>query len=145
MVILFALPLYLLSALVVVHTETYPNITFLGKYIPNHGYVNLRDVGSAKNHSVQCNTDLSSCCNGTEGSDRGDWYFPDGMRVPFSDSSSVVYEDRGAQQVSLFYSGKYLVSIPGIYRCDIETNTSSVSDEMENETVYVGLYINGGE
>ncbi|CAI8046731.1 hypothetical protein GBAR_LOCUS25838, partial [Geodia barretti] len=34
--------------------------------------------------SVQCHTDLSTCCSGTEGSHRGDWYFPDETRLPFS-------------------------------------------------------------
>ena len=68
MAILFALPLVLLSALIVVHTKTFPYVTFLGQSIPNHGYVNLSNVGSDKNYSVQCNTDLSTCCSGTEGS-----------------------------------------------------------------------------
>ena len=35
--------------------------------------------------------------------------------------------------------------ISGIYRCDIETNKSSVTNEVGHETAYVGLYINGGE
>ena len=143
MVFLFALPLYLLSTLGVVHTGTFPNVTFLNKNIPNHGYVNLSNVGRDKNDSLWCNTDLSTCCSGTEGSDRGDWYFPDETRVPFGESGNTVYEGRGPQQVLLHYSGNAGGS--GIYRCDIETNKSSVTNEVEHETVYVGLYINGGE
>ena len=145
MAILFALPLVLLSALIVVHTKTFPYITFLGQSIPNHGYVNLSNVGSDRNNSVQCNTDLSTCCSGTEGSDRGDWYFPDETRVPFGESGNIVYESRGAQQVLLQYSSNVGIPVSGIYRCDIETNKSSVTDEVGHETVYVGLYINGGE
>ena len=34
--------------------------------------------------SVQCLTDLSTCCSGNEGPHRGDWYFPDGIRLPFT-------------------------------------------------------------
>ena len=143
MAILFALPLVLLSALIVVHTKTFPYVTFLGQSIPNHGYVNLSNVGSDKNDSVQCNTNLSTCCSGNEGSDRGDWYFPDETRVPFGESGNTVYEGRGAQQVLLHYSGN--VGRSGIYRCDIETNKSNVTNEVGHETVYVGLYINGGE
>ena len=143
MAILFALPLVLLSALIVVHTKTFPYVTFLGQSIPNHGYVNLSNVGSDRNDSVQCNTDLSTCCSGTEGSGRGDWYFPDETRVPFGESGSTVYEGRGAQQVLLHYSGN--VGRSGIYRCDIETNKSNVTNEVGHETAYVGLYINGGE
>ena len=142
MAILFALPLYLLSALVVVHTEPFPSVTFLGENIPNHGYVNLSNVGDYKNHSVQCNTNLSTCCSRTEGNERGDWYFPNGTRLKFTESNAV-YERRRVQQVFLFYSGNRGVS--GIYRCDIETIHSNNTDEVENETVYVGLYNYGGE
>ena len=145
MAILFALPLVLLSALIVVHTKTFPYVTFLGQSIPNHGYVNLSNVGSDKNDSVQCNTDLSTCCSGTEGSDRGDWYCPAETRVPFAESGNIVYESRGAQQVLLQYSGYVGIPVSGIYRCDIETKKSSVTDEVGHETAYVGLYINGGE
>ena len=143
MAILFALPLVLLSALIVVHTKTFPYVTFLGQSIPNHGYVNLGNVGSDRNDSVQCNTDLSTCCSGAEGSERGDWYFPDETRVPFGESGNTVYEGRGAQQVLLHYLGN--AGRSGIYRCDIETNKSNVTNEVGQETVYVGLYINGGE
>ena len=38
--------------------------------------------------SVQCHTDLSTCCTSTYGPHRGDWYFPDGIR-PFSGSKSM--------------------------------------------------------
>ena len=144
MAVIFTLPLYLLSALIVVHTKNFPYVTFLDKNIPNHGYVNLSNVGRDKKDSVQCITNLSTCCSGTEGSDRGDWYFPDETRLPFGESGTTVYEGRGAQQVSLFHFGN-VVSKLGIYRCDIETVYSNVTDEVENQTVYVGLYINGGE
>ena len=145
MAILFALPLYLLSVLVVVHTKIFPFVTFLGQSIPNHGYMNLSNVGRDKNDSVQCSTDLSTCCSGVEGSDRGDWYFPDETRVPFpfGESWNTVYESRGAQEVLLHYSGN--AGRSGIYRCDIETKKSSVTNEVGHETAYAGLYINGGE
>ena len=143
MAILFALPLVLLSALIVVHTKTFPYVTFLGQSIPNHGYVNLSNVGSYKNDGVQCNTDLSTCCSATEGGDRGDWYFPDETRVLFGESGNTVYKGRGVQQVLLHYAG--IAGRSGIYRCDIETNKSNVTNEVGHETVYVGLYINGGE
>ena len=28
---------------------------------------------------VQCHSDLSTCCSGSQGYHRGDWYFPDGL------------------------------------------------------------------
>ena len=130
--------LCLLSALVEVHSQTAPYLTFMGSSIPNHGYVDLNTVGTGNTTEVQCHTDLHTCCSGFDGPDRGDWYFPAGNRLSFSGD---VYEGRGTQLVILQYTGSGGTS--GIYRCDIETVT--VNNNDGRETVYVGLYISGGE
>ena len=128
-----------LSALVEVHSQTAPYITFMGNNIPNHSYVDLNTVGETiDTNTVQCHTDLSTCCGGAQGSDRGDWYFPDGNRLPFSGD---VYESRSDRLVYLRYRGSGGTS--GIYRCDIET--IAVTNNDGRETVYVGLYTSGGE
>ena len=130
--------LCLLSALVEVHSQTAPYLTFMGNNIPNHSYVDLNTVGTAvENNTVQCRTDLNTCCSSAEGLDRGDWYFPNGDRLQFS---GYVYERRGPQRVVLKYSSCGGTS--GIYRCDIDTNAYNVNS---NESVYVGLYTSGGE
>ena len=82
-------------------------------------------------------TDLHACCSGSQGLDRGDWYFPDGNRLPFSGDVS---EGRGPQLVVLRYTGSGGTS--GIYR-DIET--VAVNNNDGHETVYVGLYTSGSE
>ena len=41
----------------------------------------VRDDDSGSD-SVQCITDLSTCCSGAQGNHCGDWYFPDGTRLP---------------------------------------------------------------
>ena len=89
-------------------------------------------------NAVQCHTDLNTCCSGADGPDRGDWYFPDGYRLPLSGN---VYEGRGPQLAVLQYTGSGGTS--GIYRCDIET--VAVNNNDGHETVYVGLYTSGGE
>ena len=134
--------LCLLSALVEVHSLTAPYLTFMDNNIPNHSYVDLNTVGTDLNYAdaVQCHTDLITCCNSAQGHDRGDWYFPDGNRLPFSDLDNV-YESRSDRLVSLRYRGSGGPS--GIYRCDIETN--AVTNNDGRETVYVGLYTSGGE
>ena len=77
--------LLVILCLAVVHAQTVPYVSFLGDIIPNHGYVNLTEVGSNdSSDSVQCITDLSTCCSNTEGDHRGDWYFPDGTRLGFT-------------------------------------------------------------
>ena len=98
-------------------------------------------MGNDDTNDVRCHTDLNTCCSGYQGPDRGDWYFPNGIRLLFSNSGNNVYENRDAQVVVLRYLGSGGTS--GIYRCDIET--SAVNNNTGNETVYVGLYTSGGE
>ena len=130
--------LCLLFALVEVLSQTAPYLTFMGNNIPNHSYVDLKTLGTDKNDSVLCHTDLLTCCSRFQGPDRGDWYFPNGNKLSFSGNVS---EGRGAELVHLRYSGSGGTS--GIYRCDIETNAFDNNDG--HETMYVGLYTSGGE
>ena len=130
--------LCLLSALVEVHSQTAPYLTFMGNNIPNHSYVDLNTVEIIENNTLQCHTDLQSCCSVTEGPDRGDWYFPNGSKLPFSGD---VYEGRGAQLVVLQYTGSGGIS--GVYRCDIET--IAVNNNSGDVSLFVGLYDSGGE
>ena len=138
--------LCLLSALVEVHSQPVPYVNFKGTNLPNHSYVDLTLVGTSDGDSVQCHTDLSTCCNRTQGADRGDWYFPNGDRLPFNNVSIDIYEFRTAQRVDVRRRNNGETS--GIYRCTIETNAVHSNDDSDNttrETVYVGLYASGGE
>ena len=90
-----SLLLCLFSALVEVHSQIIPYVSFMGTNLSNHSFVDLTQVGTAKDgsDSVQCHTDLSTCCNAAAGSDRGDWYFPNGTQLPlpkYSTSLRVV-------------------------------------------------------
>ena len=111
------------------------NLVYIGV-----AYQLLQFMSDNNNNTVQCHTDLSTCCSGSQGIHRGDWYFPNGTRLPFSGDVS---EARGAQRVELRRTMEGNVS--GIYWCDIPTN--AVHDDADisvRDTVYVGLYINGG-
>ena len=67
--------------------------------LANHSYVDLSQVGrSSSGNGVQCITDLSTCCRITDGTHRGDWFFPSGSRLSFTGD---VYESCGAQGVDL--------------------------------------------
>ena len=115
----------------------------MGEILPNHSYVDLRLVGNALDGSVQCHTDLVSCCSGRQGIHRGDWYPPGSdTRLPFN---SDIYESRAAQRVDLRRRNN--ADMPsGIYRCDIQTNAvHNDSDIRVREILYVGLYASGGE
>ena len=140
--------LCLLSALVEVQSHTAPNVSFMGAYLPNHSYVDLTLVGNAANgsDSVQCHTDLQTCCSRAQGAHRGDWYLPNGERLKFNTNPGDIYESREAQRVDLHRRNNSDTS--GIYRCTVETNAVRSDDESDTttrETVYAGLYASGGE
>ena len=140
-----ALLLVLLWSLVEVHSQTVPYVSFMEETLPNHAFVNLSLVGNALDgsDSVQCRTDLLTCCSGSQGPDRGDWYFPSGDILGFN-SPNVVYELRTADRVDLRRNGN--ADMPsGIYRCDIETTAVHSDDNTDRETVYAGIYATGGK
>ena len=141
--------LFLLLSLVEVHSQTVPYVTFMDNTValPNNSYVDLSLVGGySSGNEIVCHTDLSTCCHG-DGSDRGDWYFPSGDRLPFPGNHPLV-ERRSLQRVELIRGGES-GSIPsGIYRCSIETiavHSDNFTDFTTRETVYVGLYESGGD
>ena len=125
-----------LSAVVDVCSQTVPYISFMGTNLPNHSYIDFTQVGEGSD-SVQCHTDLTTCCNRAQGPHRGDWYFPNGERLQFNSfSGNNLYEIRDAQRVDLRVHGT--PTLPeGLYRCGIETSATSNDNQ---ESVYVGLY-----
>ena len=117
----------------------------MGTDLHNHSYVDLNQVGNALDgsDSVQCHTDLVTCCSTRQGADRGDWYFPSGDRLQFRGD---IYERRAAQRVDLRRRNNGRTS--GIYNCTIGANavhSDSDSTTTALETLYVGLYASGGE
>ena len=137
--------LFLLWSLVEVHSQTppAPYLTFMGENLPDHSYVDLSLVGGI--NEIVCHTDLSTCCNGNYGPDRGDWYFPNGDRLQFQ-SDHPLFERRLIQRVELARGIGSVISAPsGIYCCSIETTAVHSADNTARETVYVGLYDSGGD
>ena len=136
--------LLLVWFLVEVHSQTFPYVSFMGQTLANHSYVDLSLVGDdiSGSDSVQCHTDLSTCCGSAQGSHRGDWYFRGEDRLPFTGSGDI-YEQREAQRVDLRRRNS-ATSPVGIYRCDIPTNDVHDSDTSVRDTVYVGLYTGSG-
>ena len=128
--------LFLLSLVEVHCQQTFPYVSFMGQTLVNHSYVDLSTVGSDNSNSVHCHTDLSTCCSGSQGAHRGDWYFPSGTRLPLSGD---VYEARRAQRVELRRTTT--TGPTGIYHCDIATNVVHDNTDISvRDTVYVGLY-----
>ena len=123
---------------------TFPYVSFMGQNLSNHSYVNFTLVGNQPSSSVQCHTDLSTCCSATEGVHRGDWYFPNSNRLLFTGN---LFEGRTSQRVEMRQTPS-TTSQPGLYHCFIQT--VAVHDEeggqftTVRESVYVGLYYSGG-
>ena len=132
-----------------VHSQTeFPYVSFMNETLLNHTYVDLTLVGdpflNPSAHTIQCHTDLSTCCTGEDGQHRGDWYFPDGDRLPFPTSSLDIAEARLAQRVEIRLNNN-ANSTSGIYRCDIPTDAVHDEDDTSvRDTIYVGLYATGG-
>ena len=116
--------------------EEYPQVTFMGNDLANHSYLDLSLVGTSDNDSVQCHTDVGTCCNAGWGLDRGDWKFPNGTRPPWHGD---IYERRHAQRVDLYRKSG---SESGIYHCNI---TVSTGFGTVFGFFYIGLYQNGGK
>ena len=137
-----------LWSLVEVHSQTeFPYVSFMGETLPNHSYVDLTLVGEDHGNpgnTVRCHTDLHTCCTGSQGMHRGDWYFPNETQLRFRGDPDSIFEAREAEYIDL--RRRHNANSPsGIYRCDIATNAVHHStDTSVRETVYIGLYATGG-
>ena len=137
---LFSFVLFLFWSLVaVVHSQTVPYVSFMGVNLPNHAYVDLTAVG--EDTSVECHTDLFTCCTRSQGDHRGDWYFPNGSVPSGSGAGGDIYKRRDLVRVDLRRRNNAM-SPSGIYHCEISTVAVNDNDvaTITGETVYVGLY-----
>ena len=136
--------LYLMSQACYCEGEEYPHVSFNGTVLANHSYVNLLLVNNTESGSVQCHTDLSTCCRIEQGIHRGDWFFPNGSVLRFISSDDDIAEFRGPKRVDLGRRNNGRAS--GIYHCSIATNLShNDHDDTVRDHVYVGLYDSGGQ
>ena len=120
------------------HCQMVPYASFMGENLANHSYVDFGQVGTTVDDSVQCHTDLSTCCGSAQGVHRGDWFFPNGTRLPFT---GQVRKIRSAQRVDLLRSSGISLLSSGIYCCDIATNAvHNEADISLRDKTYVGLY-----
>lgn len=134
---------------VVISTQqqgTIPYIHFRGVDLNNHSYVDLDLVGDVDLvDNVECRTDLMTCCNSNDGMDRGDWFHPDGVRLPFHPSmDNGPAFLRRSQSVNMRYVGTPVASDSGIYQCTIETVAVNNENNTAREILYLGIYSNGG-
>ena len=145
MMLVVVFSLSLLWSLVEVHSQTFPYVSFItSKPLANHSYVNFSLIGETVIKSVQCRTDLSTCCSSGQGIHRGDWYFPNGNRLPFGGGPDDIHQHRDSKRVDL--RRNRTTSPSGMYRCDIATVEvhDNATTQLTRSRIYVGLYANGG-
>ena len=101
-----------------------------GAIIPNHGFVLLDNIGESID-SLLCLTDLPACCSPPYAeSALGNWFFPNGTRVPSSGNQWNFHRNRGQMSVLL---SRTRGGANGIYRC-------YVPSETKDHQLYVGVY-----
>ena len=135
--------LYLLGQVCYCEGGEYPHVSFNGMVLANHSYVNLLLVNNTESGSVQCHTDLNTCCRATSGIHRGEWFFPNGSVLCFISSDDEIVELRAPQRVDIRHRNNGSAS--GIYHCSIPTLAIHNDDDTLREHVYVGLYDSGGQ
>ena len=65
-------------------TDVYLSLN--GEVIPNHGYVEISDIGSSDTTALLCHTNRPASGGTNSG---GDWFTPDGIRVGDPGSTDV--------------------------------------------------------
>ena len=115
-------------------TDVYLSLN--GEVIPNHGYVEISDIGSSDTTALLCHTNRPA----SGANSGGDWFAPDGTRVGGPGSTDVpgFGRNRGPMVVRLRRSNSGS-PVQGIYQCTIYEDTL-----ISPTKYYVGLYNTGG-
>ena len=126
--------------------SSFPAAVLRGTPYQNNSNVTLEDIGEGDD-ALLCITNQTACCvppyAGGNGSVFGNWFFPNGTRVP----SDIVNETSGEEWNFYRDRGQMVVRMnrrrggeEGIYRCEIPISMNVT------QTIYIGVYsISTGE
>ena len=90
----------------------------------------LEDIGEGDD-GLLCLTDQTACCRPPYASAIGNWFFPNGTRVPSSGAQWDFHRTRGQSAVFLHHRRG---GADGVYRCEIPNTTGVI------QTIYIGVY-----
>ena len=98
----------------------------------NNSIVTLEDIGESED-ALHCITNLTSCCRSGDASSgaKGNWYFPNGTKVPGSTVDWNIFRSRGQRVVHL---SRRRGGVDGVYHCEIP-DTMNIT-----QNVYIGVY-----
>ena len=78
------------------HTNTGVNLFWQGIQYPNNSILNIEDIGEYE-YALTCRTDRRPCCGYPYRF--GEWYYPNGSRVPISGVGALFYRDRSNEGI----------------------------------------------
>jgi len=105
-------------------------LTLNGVSYPNHGIVNITEIGTSS-AALNCTTTLLQCCYSFQG---GGWFLPIGVEV-MRDGSLPYYRTRAQNPGALLLNRNPEGTTTGIFRCDIPVTGGT-------QSLYVGIYTN---
>ena len=112
-----------------------------GQAIANNSIVLLRNIGEGDGGALLCTTDRTACCTGALGR-AGEWFYPDGRRVPIMDppppaTAEPYYRNRGTSLIRLNRRINQGLSdmYTGVYCCEIPDQNNVI------QTLCVGAYL----
>ena len=113
-----------------------------GTTYQNNSIVILEDIGESVDDALLCVTNQTACCrhpytSGMKSTAIGNWFFPNGTRVPSSGERWDLHRTRGQMMVRM---QRRRGGPEGIYRCMIPDTFGFI------QTLYIGVYLaNTGE
>ena len=116
-------------------TDVYLSLN--GEVIPNHGYVEISDIGFSDNTALLCHTNKPAV-NSANPNSEGDWFAPNGTIVGNVGSTDVPGFERNRDPMLVRLKRNSGTPDEGIYQCDVNDATETP------QTVYIGLYNTGG-
>ena len=87
-----------------------------GKIFTNNSVVDINDIGEG-DEALLCKTDKPNCC-GTLPNRFGEFYYPNGGRVPIRNRGEGFFRDRRDQRIRLNRRSGILFPT-GVYHCEI--------------------------
>ena len=102
-----------------------------GDIYSNNSVISLSEIGEGERDALHCKTDNGACCQ-TRPNRIGEFYYPNGVKVPIARFQHGFYRNRGDKAV-LLNRREGVQSPTGRYRCEIP-NADGV---LEN--VYINI------
>ena len=96
----------------------------------NNSVVILEDIGEGDDDVLLCITNQTACCR-PPFTYSGNWFFPNGTRVPSTGRQWEFYRTRGQMVVRM---NRRRGGVEGIYRCEIPDTFGFI------QTLYIGVY-----